>query len=233
MDLFFCDDINSSNAQIDDKDIYVYWSGGCDSTALLYKLATIYPNNNIKAVSVISDGIYNAKADSGARKKIKKKFQQLKIKNITYLTFKISYDYLGGYCGLGQPALWLSSLSSILTGTEKAVCFGYVREDDIWHYIEPFKKVFYNMAQITGCVGAELYFPTAWMHKKDIVKYLKEYDLLHLCNFCESRESDDESILPCGYCASCRKMIYAEQEIAFEEQKEQETEVVKDECVAV
>ena len=154
-------EINSGDVdELKDRRIYVLWSGGLDSTALLYCLAHIFPDKCIIAVSLEFTNAQSCKTDKECRKKLKRLFKKERL-NISYCTSKVSVNTGGGsFYGLGQPIMWLMSLGMMsYTNMDAAVCFGYIKSDVIWHYMEYFKKAFYNLTTITGNTKAALYFP--------------------------------------------------------------------------
>lgn len=209
-------DINT----LQDREIKVIWSGGYDSTCLLHALAKWFPDKQIIAISVYCDCIANKKRDNKARTKIKQLFKKQGIKNILYRQVYIKLPALGCCNGLAQPAIWLSIIPYTTFGDYSAVCFGYIREDDIWHFIEPFKQVFYNMAKITQNNKAQLYFPLEFTSKVDVLSYLKYHGLFDACSTCEQEDFNNDK--PCGVCASCKKHKAAE--IMLQERIKQQIE---------
>lgn len=184
------------------EELYVLWSGGCDSTALLYYLAHRYPSCNIKAISVIQKYITSCKCDYEARKRLKQRFDTEGL-NISYFTYHVKNEIPNSFAGLSQPLIWLSTVPNLLTQVDKAICFGYIRHDDVWHYKQYFENIFNDMNKI--CCGSqynELWFPFEWISKDIIVKYLKDNDLFDLISYCE-HEVDRK---PCGKCNKCIEM---------------------------
>ena len=200
---------------LDDKSIIVIWSGGCDSTALLHNLACKFPEKRITAYSVISY-TNSRKTDRECRERLKKRFEEDGITNIDYKTVVCQVSpFSQNIGGLAQPCVWLSVLPSVLIGQAQLVCFGYIRGDDIWHYKEPFKKIFDGMKALLGS-DAELCFPLEWKDKQDILHYLDEHNLLDLCNWCEHA---DQLKGGCGECKDCRAVAYYKEHKELSENK--------------
>lgn len=207
-----------SDFEPDHKHLVVVWSGGMDSTALLYCLAHKYPETAITALSV--NGYTGSRdTDKKCREQLKKRFKKENL-NIEY----VEVDYNLRYCGIqnggiGQPLVWLAAISSAVVGMNNKVCFGYIRGDDIWHYKEYFKNVFYNMRKFVNS-DAELSFPLEFITKEDIIAYLKQHDLFDLCNCCEHADNYDGK--GCGTCKDCKAVKYYELESAQKSEKSQD-----------
>lgn len=208
---------NSHPTKVNEESIVVYWSGGCDSTALLFWLANKFPERSIKAVSFNMENVMNSKADKYAREELKLRFRQLGIDNIWFTESDASLSYVGNNGGLGQPPMWLSFLPTVIS-TDSSVMFGYIKGDDIWHFINPFKRVFYGLCEIMQS-NSKCYFPLEFVDKKGVVRYLKKYDLLQYCNWCENRQLGSKLEEPCGTCPSCKKMQAVEYFIGKEDKE--------------
>lgn len=99
-----------------DRPIYVLWSGGMDSTALLYALAKTFSTrkNPIYAISILADCVVSSQKERWFRKQQKKIFKKEKL-NIKYINIEIknaygSYNTENARGPMLQPVLWLSSL---------------------------------------------------------------------------------------------------------------------------
>ena len=127
-----------------DKDIWVYWSGGFDSTAILLALCKTFPDKTINTFSIEHECVGSGKADRAARIRIRKELRKRGYK-ISSHDVKIDNYYGAGY-GLSQPVIWFSQIGHII-GQAGVICFGYIRGDDFWHYQEAAKLILrgYNM----------------------------------------------------------------------------------------
>ena len=198
--------------------IYVYWSGGFDSTALVLALWRKY-RTTIHTISIVHKWVPTSKRDKAARTRLMKIFAErgIKIENT-----EINVDR-HGVCdgrGLGQPGVWLSQLGNIASSNIN-VCFGYVRGDDIWHYIKSFRKVWEGFNEIREAKNSSLCFPIEFVDKLDILRYIKQEGLDKICNYCE-RDDDDYlgEAEPCGTCHSCTVHNIAIKELEKLEEKE-------------
>ena len=197
------------------KPIYIMWSGGMDSTALLYAVAKTFRTrkNPIYAISITCDSIISYKKERWIRKQQKKIFKKEKL-HIKYINIDIKNVY-GKYnrsCQLGsmlQPLLWLSSILFIYKYNNFAqVLFGYVREDDIWHKIYEFKQIFNSNKLFVENTTIELKFPLEWIKKHEIINFLTKYKLINYTSYCE-----EENIKSCGKCPSCKRVLLARREM--------------------
>lgn len=211
-------------------DVVVPWSGGCDSTALLYCLAKCYPTITIYAYSIYADtGCRNA--DKVCREVLKEIFAERGLTNIEYADVECSGKFQTGVSGLGQPTIWVTLLPYLATTDE--VCFAYIRGDDIWHYKHNFVEAYKNICAIRE-IQPKLYFPMEWISKQDILHYLDSENLLQYCNTCEHADehSKDGEIGRCKYCKDCKELTY------FMEHKDDEPikditieEIKEEECI--
>lgn len=192
-----------------DRPIYVLWSGGMDSTALLYALAKTFSTrkNPIYAISILADCVVSGQKERWFRKQQKKIFKKEKL-NIKYINIEIKNAY-GNYnrenarMPMLQPLLWLSSLVQLLKYNNNAqILFAYVREDDIWHRIAEFKRIFSTFKLFAYNDRLELKFPLEWVRKQEVIKFLEKHNLLRYVTFCE-----EESYKPCGACPSCKRVL--------------------------
>ena len=203
-----------------DKDIWVYWSGGFDSTAILLALCKTFPNKTINTFSVEHGCAGSGKADRAARIRISKELHKRGYKISAY-DVKIDNYYGNGY-GLSQPVMWFSQIGHLI-GRAGVICFGYIRGDDFWHYQEAAKLILqgYNMFKDVNATETKVLMPLEWKSKKEIIKYLRKNDLDKLCNYCEGNTDDelgeDE---PCHKCHSCKVHDEAVRELEEEENHE-------------
>ena len=187
-----------------DKDIWVYWSGGFDSTAILLSLCKTFPDKTINTFSIEHECVGSGKADRAARIRIRKELRKRGYK-ISSHDVKIDNYYGAGY-GLSQPVIWFSQIGHII-GQAGVICFGYIRGDDFWHYQEAAKLILrgYNMFKDVNTEETKILMPLEWKEKKDIIKYLRKNNLDTLCNYCEGNQNDElGEEEPCHKCHSCK-----------------------------
>ena len=205
-----------------DKDIWVYWSGGFDSTAILLALCKTFPDKTINTFSVEHECASSGKADRAARIRIRKELCKRGYK-ISEHNVKID-NYFGSCSGLAQPVIWFSQIGHLI-GRAGIICFGYIKGDDFWHYQEAAKLILqgYNMFKNVIAEETKILMPLEWKEKKDIIKYLRKNNLDMLCNYCEGNQEDelgeDE---PCHKCHSCKVHDEAVKELEAEDVEKQE-----------
>ena len=207
---------NNYETNVDpNKPIYIMWSGGMDSTALLYSTAKTFGTrkNPIYAISVSTDSINSAYKERWIRKQQKKIFKKEKL-HIRYINIDIRHGYgkynIENYCStMLQPLLWLSCLLFIYKYNNSAqILFGYVRGDDIWHKIYEFKQIFNSNKLFVENTTIELKFPLEWITKQEVIKFLMKYNLIRYTSYCEGY-----GIKPCGECMSCKRILLAKREM--------------------
>ena len=198
--------------------IYICWSGGCDSTALLYYIANNYKQHNIVAITLRDTYNNSEVADSIAREKLKKHFDKLAEQDVLSPIVFRTIEFNGGAIntnGLVQPAQW-ALLTNMFLDTNSSILFSYIREDDFWHYKQQFCGILDNLFSMrcvdTGNYRCKYYFPLEWTNKEDIIKYLKEKNLFQYCNYCEQPTGKNRNT-PCKACHSCKSVQHVLRDI--------------------
>lgn len=182
------------------------WSGGCDSTLLLYELAQhASPEVPVRTISIdypsqISHGMLEQQK---ARKKILS-WMKRKGYHVDQIEFKITLEKGVGLGASGNPqsAVWMFAVQA-LRQTENLM-LGYIRGDDWWFGDDAWAAAFKALQKSASRVG-RLYVPLQGIHKRGVIHRLKELELLDLCWYCEaSPEGKKKSRRePCGKCDSC------------------------------
>jgi 7-cyano-7-deazaguanine synthase in queuosine biosynthesis len=195
----------------DDCSNVVMWSGGCDSTLLLYEVASHFKSLNTKVYAVSSTSPIldetKSKSESHSRDKIKAKLKELGLDNIVYITVNtdvsetLGIDPYNHPAGLPQAYFW--SLESLVWTTQKCNLFmAYIRGDDFWHYKDDYYNMVYYASRLLrnggDCIKAIC--PYEWITKSEIIVRLHYLGLLELVWSCELPHQVDE---PCGNCTPC------------------------------
>lgn len=111
------------------SDIFVSWSGGCDSTALVLYLWEKF-HETINLVSINYDRFGSYPVDIIAQKRLLKIFKKRKML-VNHITFEIKEDGdYNDYCnggGIAQPQVFLSMMSNLIRGNNRLISFGYIK----------------------------------------------------------------------------------------------------------
>lgn len=180
----------------------VLWSGGCDSTLVLYRLLKEHQDEDkgyVHAISVNHDQVPANKESQIARKKILAKFKKMRLWVLhTEVNIK-SKGYREVYpCGgLTQPTIWLTIINYLKE--KEDLYFGYIKGDDIWHHKYAFEEACKNLFSL-GCRSGNVIMPLEYTSKEEVIKELKQLNLLDLCWYCERPEKGKA----CGDCLSCK-----------------------------
>ena len=110
------------------SDIFVLWSGGCDSTALVLYLWEKF-HKTINLVSIHYDRFGSYPVDIIAQKQLLKIFKKRKIL-VNHITFEIKEDgNYDDYCNKGgiiQPQVFLSAMANFIRSNNRLISFGYI-----------------------------------------------------------------------------------------------------------
>lgn len=191
----------------------VCWSGGLDSTLVLYDLAVRYRDDKtppdahgLRAVSVVHHQVSCQKQARRARNAIRRAMRK---ENLAFrhaaVRWRASGEFSGHQAegGLAQPGLWLAVAQSYLLDDED-LYLGYVKGDDVWHHFSELKQAFAGMQGLAGKTG-RLLTPLEWDRKADVIARIRRAKLYRHCWYCEgSNWRGDEPKEPCGVCVPCR-----------------------------
>lgn len=184
----------------------VLWSGGCDSTLVLWRLLQEQkpsdpPTRTLAINHPQFGGNMNQKEP---RKRI---LANLKEKGFRIAHQEINIEspsrprlMIGGSQGCLQPLIWLP-LGILALETGEDLHMGYIRGDDIWHYRNRLFETFDQLANIAYRTG-KLCIPLEWVGKHKVLAELKPTGLLRYAWWCEQSRLKRQGC-PCGRCPSC------------------------------
>jgi 7-cyano-7-deazaguanine synthase in queuosine biosynthesis len=213
----FCNDtvINTIKeaygSEQDERDHYIMWSGGTDSTLLLYELLDTYGPQHVHAVSCTYPWLLATKAET--ERSYRQSFKAMlaakrpDIANFDHTELHITQETVSGnqlYIQPGNgPALmqavsWLISMSTILS--EKSYIYtGAIHEDDLSFRQEGYHKALEGINDLI-CKEIILREPYLWLTKDMIIYKLMQYDIYDNTWHCEMPEKPS---CPCGKCSPC------------------------------
>lgn len=188
----------------------VLWSGGCDSTLVLYQLAREEgtAQKPIRTLSIIHPQVEGRDGQAAARAKILRRFKQLGLHvESSVLTISQSKGLAVEPAGLPQPVMWLTSAVLYLsTVAEEKLYTGHIRGDDVWRCSGMLNQAFGLLCEVAGRKKAEWVTPLMDTSKWEVLRELKAAKLLDLCWWCEHPEKGK----PCGSCYPCKNHAMAE-----------------------
>ncbi len=211
------------------KDNVVIYSGGADSTLLLYELSKL----KLGTIHAVSFNPYHIllqekiKCEKEARKRFKKYCTVNKINNIKFsqMTVDCSGDFPYpcnvDFDGMAQPTVW-TGLLSVLLLRNCDIYLGYIKGDDFWMYKSEFFNTFNEFKKLSGS-KSRVILPYAYFDKEDILQELNNNNLLDCTWTCEL---PTKTLQMCGECIPCRKHKKALREL--EEQNNKNTAVEKE-----
>lgn len=190
------------------KTIYCVWSGGCDSTAVLFNLLnmTDKPIHTI-AFSHRQIGEYKMEMEHQKRneflcwceshEKFKGRVKHRDI-DLNHLSVEIANE---NGCSCPQPFLWTTNVLPIVLN-DSIVAFGYHKGDDFFTY-----DIFSNWLKLcegaTHLLGKKMSFfmPFRYSEKYEIIKILVDNNIYDFTWYCEGNRSDKTA---CGHCLPCK-----------------------------
>lgn len=193
---------------------YLMWSGGCDSTLLLYELLERYGCERVVCVSYkypwLLDSKYQTEKLHREAFKAKMKLRGDKFANIRHTEFTINQDTITGpmlntHCGgLPQAVGWLLSIP-VYVVSGSYVYDGGIRCDDLTLVLEDYHKLFKSVSNVLSR-NLILRQPYLYLEKYQIVEKLFQYDIYEETWFCEIPQAIG---VHCGECTPCKTHIAA------------------------
>ena len=184
----------------------VCWSGGCDSTLVLYDLAQKASiEDPVRAVSFDVSQIFMRKEQALARKRV---LAWMKKKGFHIEHFELTLDSgsKGDYGlhnhGNPQAVLWLLATQALKKHED--LYMGFIRRDSWWRDYASWHSVFATLQNVAERKG-KLYTPLCDVNKHKVVARLREIGLLDLTWWCAADDlpKNKRRREPCGSCSSC------------------------------
>lgn len=183
----------------------VLWSGGCDSTLLLYYLSKNNPNDNIHAISVVTNyAPYTEGAEKEyiCRNNIKEYFNEIGIKNILYTQVDVNMPLNGDF----EPKsnymftsfMYIANISPYIRSGD-IVNYAFIREDVELHFKYPILNLGKMLSIIIG-IDFKIQFPLEFKSKIDVLEEIINLNLLDKVSWCSHPLKDGS---PCKKCRNC------------------------------
>lgn len=202
------------------KNVIVLFTGGVDSTYLVYK--NLKEGNNVKPVYFeLLNNENKSIVEKQNIEKLRNKFLlefDYKIERIEYFSkFEINGRHVAHF---PQPYLWLFNMIMLENWGYDEIQVGYVQNDDAISFLSEIKSIFNNRL-FDHFVGDsrrnKLKFPLIKTHKSTIINDLLPKHYLIDTSSCENpiisnhQFRVENGVLyrpykPCGVCVSCKKI---------------------------
>lgn len=198
---------------------FVLWSGGCDSTLLLYELLETYGPEKVVAVSCKYPWLYGSKKRS--EKLHREAFKSLldtrnkKYRKINHIELSIYNDITGKYRqrrlgGLPQAVAWMLAVP-LFASANSFIYNGAIKSDDLIINLDGYHQMFNGIAKT---LNSNIYLrePYIYYTKAQILEKLFHYNLYDSTWFCEIPL---EPMVPCYNCQPCKTHIAALTELSL------------------
>lgn len=187
---------------------YLMWSGGCDSTLLLYELIDAYGAENVYAYSYnypwLTENKRNSEFYHRELFKSKMRLKGSKYSDFNHIQIDVTQKALNGRerypsnQGFAQAIAWCFSLPMYVENDDY-VYTGAIKVDQLTVKLEEYHKM---LNGIEGTLMRNIHFrePYITFSKRDIIERLIKYDIYDSTWFCEMPSEDN---IPCGKCVPC------------------------------
>lgn len=199
------------------NNIFVLWSGGLDSTYLIYKYLNL--GYNVFAGHIqIDNNSDQTKREIETIEKLNKIFYEMFPGQWNYqgIIYSIMINRINNALLLKQAPLFI--LSSLYVKYDyDELCIGYVMNDDAISWIPDFEKTYYSYQPFFNNKLPKISFQLMKLKKEEIIRQLPS-NLLELVTYCEGDKDK------CGICPSCiRHNALIPEKIQLTETKEKES----------
>jgi 7-cyano-7-deazaguanine synthase in queuosine biosynthesis len=181
---------------------FVPWSGGLDSTALIFHLLE-EGHEVVTGYIELSNNLYKTKREERARSKILPFIKDYGTHSD--LGTVVQLDYLvPNVKGFFQQTLFSSLLFHVIPD-DCDLAIGYVNGDGVIPFLVDIENMWSALISQSSGATNKIIFPFIRKRKTDIISYIP-YKLIKYVTWCES--PDDENL--CGVCTPCRRMVFEE-----------------------
>lgn len=196
----------------------ILWSGGFDSTLVLYDecvKAKKEGKGMPRALSINHDQVPAKKQQYRARKAIWKKLKSRGYKfqwsEVSIQTKGMFYPVYGAH--LVQPGIWIPQAILYLAQKEDLLT-GWTAGGDVFHYMYWIRSSFAYHMDTIGKEG-KLISPLEFTPKCEVIQRLKKAKLMSLPWTCE----DSKTFVPCQKCKPCLDLKTARYRLKLEKEK--------------
>lgn len=190
------------------KTVYILWSGGLDSTFLIWKNLT-EGNKVIAKYIELENNEHKSEMELDAIYKLRKLFKEEFKDNFEY-SYLLSIDIVESAhtVRLPQYPSWFTGCVYGLGDNIDEIQLGYVMNDDAISYLDDMKSLWkaYEPLYNGSTPFPELTFPLTKIHKKDYISvfnFPKKY--YELTVWCENPTYTHGCYIPCGECYPCER----------------------------
>lgn len=180
----------------------VVWSGGLDSTLILYDLLKKGVDVSVITFETEVFGLDKHHLEHATRQRFLQKFSKNKIKEYT-IKLDFPYTDVRGYNGGLTQQPFMISMVALYGQPYTTYHFGYHKGDDFFSYHNEHMKILENINSVMG-KNVQLNFPLKFLHKWEIIDAIQTYGLDDYVWYCEYPENSKNGKLPCGECVPCK-----------------------------
>lgn len=188
--------------------VYVLWSGGLDSTYLIYKLLSESEKTRVIAgYSEILNNEHKTKAERRATSKLAKLFTREFGDRFQFRehTAKMQITWENPNISLVQIPMWIFSAAMTCPADADKVAVGYVMNDCAISYLKEIQDAFAGFSPLFDEPLPPIVFP---LMKESKERFVDKLPLSYKENvwWCENPVIKGRSIRQCGYnCAPCKR----------------------------
>jgi 7-cyano-7-deazaguanine synthase in queuosine biosynthesis len=198
-----------------DKNIFVLWSGGLDSTYLIWNLLQFGNKVTTGYISLPGNG-NQAEREREAINNILPIFQKNYHDRFNYIgePIEVTFRHSNNNWQLSYPPLFLF-LPYIMTNDITEIAIGYVMNDDAISFLDEIKTIYNAMGGLTQTPLPDLTFPLI-KHKKETIWYALPEEIRSYVTWCENHYGEPNK----DNCPSCKRMSFIDELIKCAEVEE-------------
>jgi 7-cyano-7-deazaguanine synthase in queuosine biosynthesis len=208
------------------KKVFV-WSGGYDSTYMLYQYL-IEENNPEAECFILNWNKINQRKQSQERLRQTKFIELMKSKGKNIITHFVSLDHdiqPYGEDVTMQAAMFIPLFAYLTPCKEIELNFGFIKGDDYWFAKRDYDYVIQQYCYLLHKT-VTLNHPIRLLSKTDIMERVRKLGLEEYAWTCEFPDLKDKDMIECGKCKPC--WMKSEANILVDHRMKESVEVKKD-----
>jgi 7-cyano-7-deazaguanine synthase in queuosine biosynthesis len=191
------------------KTVFVFWSGGIDSTFLLQTLLRDPQYENVVTGYVAIDNHETkVEAELAAMARMQPILDELGPLVPLGIVMRVSFYKTNRNLAMKQMPIWLLAAIEAIHLEVDEIALGYLASDDAFAHIEHLQSIYTAYQPLMFRERPPLTFPLLRLQKQQVIDQL-DPRLRALCVHCENPVRDDSgALVPCKTCRICKKWTW-------------------------
>ena len=185
------------------------YSGGYDSTWMVYDYLINQENNSIDCITFSCD-LFSIEKQAEERKRQYKFIEYMKTKGkvVNIKTIRIDFNRCRPNGNTTQQAALMIPMLAMVSSDEEEINLGIIKGDDFWYDKHLHESVLKSLSDLLK-KKLTLVYPLIGIKKYDIIDAIVKNDLEQFVWTCENPTNNKVDFRECGYCVPCNNKTEA------------------------